>query len=236
MKFKITDEIFAAYPLLRIGVVVGVGLQIRKRHPQLPQQGEELRGRLIETVGDQPLSGFANISAWRETYRSFGSNPRKFKPTAEAFISRILKGKPFPNINTAVDAYLLAELETMLPIGGYDLKRLSGDIALRRSPGEEPFVPLGSEGAEEYTSEGEIVYADNDRVLTRNWNYRDCELTKISEETTDIVLACEAASRSIDRADVQRTLAEIVKYESMFCGGEYRTWILDIENRETTIA
>ena len=236
MKFKITDEMFAAYPYLRIGVVVGIGLQIDKHHPQLPQQAEDLRGRLIDVVGDQPLSGFANISAWRETYRSFGANPRKFKPTAEAFLSRILKGKPFPTINTAVDAYLLAEIETMLPIGGYDLKRLSGDVVLRRSPGEEPFVPLGSEGEEEYTSKGEIVYTDDERVLTRNWNFRDCEHAKISEETTDIVLACEAASQSIDSADVQRTLEEIVTYESMFCGGEYRTWILDIENRETTIA
>jgi len=210
MNFTIKDEIFAAYPDLRIGVVAGRNLQIRKRHPSLPEYVDSLRGRLIEMVGDQPMSSFANIAAWRDTYRSFGANPRKFKPTAEAFLSRMLKNKPFPNINTAVDAYLLAEMETMLPIGGYDLKKLSGDVALRRSPGDEPFVPLGSDEASETTTKDEIVYADHRHVLTRNWNYRDCEYTKISEETTDIILACEAACRSIDGEDIQRTLEGII--------------------------
>ncbi len=235
MKFIITDEIFAGYPDLRIGVVAGRGLKICPNHPLLPDYIEALRERLLDMTSDRPLSTFPNISAWRETYRSFGVNPKRYTPTAEAFLSRLLKNKPFPNINTAVASYLLVEMETMLPIGGYDLRRLSGDVALRRSPGGEAFVPLGSDRVTEYTSEREIVYADDCRVLTRNWNYRDCEDTKISEEAHDIVLACEAAYGSIGLADIERTVAGIVTYESLFCGGDYRTWIMDSENREISI-
>jgi len=235
MIFGITDEIFSQYPDLRVGVVVGHGLDIRPGHPLLPEHIERLRRSLSERVGDRPLSEFPNIAAWRETYRSFGVNPRKFTPTAEALLSRLLKNKPFPNINTAVDAYLLVEMETMLPIGGYDLRKLSGDVTLRRSPGGEAFEPLGSGGAVETTTGNEMVYADHLRVLTRNWNYRDAETTKISEETTDIVLACEAALGAIDTVDIEATVKGIVAYESMFCGGRYRTWILDSSHREITI-
>jgi DNA/RNA-binding domain of Phe-tRNA-synthetase-like protein len=62
------------------------------------------------------------IRAWREAYQAFKVNPKKFKPSAEALLRRVVKGSPVPWISKAVNAYLLAELSYLLPVGGYDLR------------------------------------------------------------------------------------------------------------------
>jgi DNA/RNA-binding domain of Phe-tRNA-synthetase-like protein len=234
MKFIIKQDIFERFPELKIGVVVGRGLTIGKRTRDQETLIQSNIKELIEKTGNKTLTDFANIRAWRDTYRQFGVNPKKHKPTAEAFLRRIVKGHAFPGINTAVDAYLAAELVTMLPIGGYDLAAIRGDIRLRVSEGNESFRPIGG-SEDETTTAGEIVYSDDQIVLTRNWNYRDSDYTKITEGSKDIVLACEAALPEIAEQDLTLTLRKIVEYETQFCAGEYETHLLDRNHAEVDI-
>lgn len=231
MKFIITNEVLALFPSLKIGLVVGTGMSNGKRAKQMDDIiTDNMKLLNAKVIGaDKKLSDFPNISAWRETYRTFGVNPKKFVPTAEAFLKRMLKGTPFPSINAAVDAYLAVELLTMLPIGGYDFDTITGDIVLRISPGGETFFPLGG-GEAEYTTPNELVYTDERLVLTRNWNFKDCEPTKISEKSTAIILACEIADEVIAPNDLTMTIQKIIEYESLLCGGQYRAYFLDSDN------
>ncbi len=229
MKFEIKQEIFDMFPHLKVGVVVGHGLTIGQRTGALDAVIEENSRQLVERAGTRPLTEFVNIKAWRDTYKKFGVSAKKYKPTAEALLRRVVKGQPFPAINTAVDAYLAVQPLYMLPIGGYDLDSVKGDITLRRSPGNESFFPIGSTEPE-YTAEGEIIYADAETVLTRKWNYRDCDHAKITETSGRILLACEASLDCIRQEDLSGTIESIVQYESTFCGGQYKTFFLDGNN------
>lgn len=145
-------------------------------------------------------------------------------------IRRVLKGSDLPSISKAVDLYLVAEIEHFLPVGGYDTDRIAGDINLRLSPGKERFVPLGSLQAEEYTNAGEVVYADAERVLTRSWNFRDCDHCKITEMSTNVALFTEAALGSIPTSAVENLVEKIGGYMVSFCGGQVRTFIADVDN------
>ena len=236
MKFTINPEIFELFPHLRVGVVIGRGLKNGKRPEGLDKIIAENVKSLQEKVtgAGKALMDFPAISQWRETYRQFGVSPKKYKPTAEALLKRLLKDNPCPNISTAVDAYLAVEPLFMLPVGGYDLDTIEGDIVLRRSKGDEEFTPLGG-GDPQLTSEGEVIYSDDKRVLTRNWNYRDSDSTKITEESTAILLACEAAMPDIPTQDISGTIETIADYEKKFCGGDYKTWFLDKNNPSVTI-
>jgi DNA/RNA-binding domain of Phe-tRNA-synthetase-like protein len=226
MKLRIEHDVFQLFPGLKVGVVVGRGLRIRRRSQELRNLIDENSRKLLEKIGNQKLADLPNINSWRETYRQLGVSPKKHRPTAEALLRRVIKGQGVPNINTAVDAYLAVELLTMLPIGGYDLGAIAGDICLKVSKGGECFFPLGGEDVQ-YTNPGEIVYADNKSILTRHWNYRDCENTKITENSQDIILASEAALEDINPRDLTDTLDKIVEYESAFCQGNYKIFLLD---------
>ncbi len=231
MKYKIQSEIFDNYPDLRVGIVVGKNLKNSNINSDLRRQINENCQNFLKEYNSQNLLDHPNISAWRKTYQSFGVKPKDHKPTAEALLKRVINNHPFPNINTAVDAYLAVELVYLLPIGGYDIDKVNGDIYLRYSKGEEIFYPLGSDEPE-YTKQGEVVYSDKERVLTRRWNYRDSDFTKITIESKNIILASEATYPLIKTSDLENTINLIIKYESEFCGGTFESYFLDKKKPE----
>jgi len=228
MKLIVSSDVAKLYPNLRIGVVVARGINNYGRHDKLEALKREKVATLRQVYSLDTLSTHPYIIAWRDTYQSFGVNPKKSQPTAEALIRRVLKGLELPNISKAVDLYLLAEIEFFLPIGGYDLDRIAGDIVLRLSPGNESFVPLGSSQATEITKPGEVIYADSERVLTRAWNFRDCDFCKITEESTNIALFSEAALPSIPTSDLEKLIEKIQEYILIFCGGQTKTLLVNV--------
>ncbi|UCH95872.1 MAG: hypothetical protein JSV88_03240 [Candidatus Aminicenantes bacterium] len=234
MKFIIEDDIFRIFPDLRIGVVLGRGLRIGKRLKELENLIEDNRKKLLEKMENKKLTDFTNIKSWRETYRQMGLDQEKYIPAVEALVRRVIKGYNLPIINTAVNAYLTAALLTMLPIGGFDLAAIDGDIRLRVSRGGEMFKPPGGVDME-FTAPGEIVYSDAKTILTRHWNFRDCDCAIITENSTLIVLSSEAALKDISTRDLIEALCKIIEYESAFCQGMYSTFILDKMNPEVEL-
>ena len=234
MKYIIEKEIFEKYPDLRVGIVVGKDLNIKKENPELKELINKNIQIFLNNMEGKELLSIPNIEAWRDAYKSFGVKPKKHKPTAEALLRRVIKGDPFPEINCAVDAYLAVELLYLLPIGGYDLEKIEGDIKLRISNGQEIFFPLGN-SEPEYTNEGEVIYADSSNVITRRWNYRDANHTKITENSKQIILASEAVFKQITDDDLKGTIDKIIEYENIFCNGSYKKYFLDIKTQEVEI-
>jgi DNA/RNA-binding domain of Phe-tRNA-synthetase-like protein len=152
-------------------------------------------------------------------YRSFGTKPSDYRPSAEALIRRALKTGKLPVINTAVDLYNVVSVKHIIPMGGFDADKVEGDIYLRVSQGGEAFTPLGASKHEE-TYPGEVVYADDARVLTRRWNYRDADETKITDETRNLVMFIDA-SPEIMLDKVETALDELQLRLEKACGGKY---------------
>lgn len=227
MKLKIAEEIQKKYPCLRIGVVVARDITNRKSDPILEQFKREAEDRLrnSEWVSERLLE-HPFIAAWRDTYRSFGVKPKEYTPTAESLIKRVLKGNQLPQISVAVDAYLSVELEHFLPIGGYDLDTITGDIVLRLSSGNESFTPLG--GGKKETKPGEVVYSDDKQVITMCWNYLDCDETKITPDTKDLALFIEAADPRIPTEDLEKATVRLQQVLEQFCPGIYKNFIVDV--------
>jgi DNA/RNA-binding domain of Phe-tRNA-synthetase-like protein len=161
-------------------------------------------------------------------------NPKKKCPTAEALLSRVIKTGFVPCINPAVDSYLIAETLHNLPIGGYDLNKIGGDIMLRFSPGGEPFLGIGSQDAE-YTAPGEVIYSDNSRILTRRWNYRDCEYSKIDNATTSLALFVEGPVSEIQDFEIRETILEISSNLGKYCNATTKELFLDKTSDEIEI-
>ena len=238
MKYIIEYDIFRMFPDLRIGIVLGRGLRIRKYLNELANLIENNTRKLLERMENEIPADFINIKAWQETYRQMGLNHKKRKSLLEVLVQRIIKGRAFPVINTAVNAYLAAALLTLLPISGFDLAAVNGDISLRISGGGEHFDSTGGGnggGNMEFTDPGEIVYSDKKTILTRYWNYHNSKHSKITEHSTDIILASEAALEDISTRDLIETLVKIVEYESTFCKGTYSTFIIDNINPEVEL-
>ncbi len=195
--------------------------------PSLPELLQEATARAEERFRDVELAGHAAVAPWREAYKRFGA-PKGNRSSIEALLRRVKNGKPLPSINPLVDLYNMVSLSFALPCGGEDLDVSSGDVRLTLARGDELFVPLGSE-TNEPPLPGEVVYADDEGILCRCWNWREAERTKLTEATRNALLCIEGVDDSfaLSVAEAMEELAEQVRCR---LGGEVRTALLRREN------
>jgi DNA/RNA-binding domain of Phe-tRNA-synthetase-like protein len=228
---KVSDEMAQRYPDLRISFLTVRGMDNTGESEALGNELREAEQRFRGQFADQPaLEADRRILAWREAYQSFGVNPKKFRPSAEALLRRVVKGDPVPWISKAVNAYLLAELFYLLPVGGYDVTGVKGDVHLRLSKGGESFTAIGSDKPEQ-TDAGEVVYADDEKVLTRRWNFRDCDQAKVTTGSKDIALFVEATSAAIQTEELTGLAELIARKIQQYCGGTTTTGLLDVKTQ-----
>lgn len=218
MKYDITG-IVESYPGVHIGVLYGEELDNVTPFPGLYRLQKEAITETQARIGDQPAVRHPHIASWREIYRSFGTKPSDYRPSAEALVRRTIKTGKLPVINTAVDLYNVVSVKHIIPMGGFDTDKVEGDIYLRVSDGGEAFTPLGASKQEE-TYSGEVVYADDAHILTRRWNFRDADETKITSETRNLVMFIDA-SPEIKLDSVESALDELLHLLEDACGGKY---------------
>ena len=187
----VAPEVCLAFPGLRIEAVVAEGFAGSERWPAVGERLAALEaaaaaGHVLPAGEDDP-----HIAAWHAAYRAFGTNPRRERPSVDALRRRLARSGRLPRINAAVDCYNLVSVTAGVPAGAFDLGQVTGDIVVRRADGPEKFVPLGEPGSVESPRPGEVIYTDGLGVLTRHWNHRDADRTKITEASRDIVFLLE---------------------------------------------
>jgi DNA/RNA-binding domain of Phe-tRNA-synthetase-like protein len=123
--------------LLKVGVVEAAPVRVGPAGPGLLAEIEALSRRLAATYAGQQPSSIEGLAAARRLYRAFGIDPTSTRPSSEALLRRVLQGKPFPSVNSAVEVSNLCSTSFLLPIGLYDAAKIEGDVTLRRGePGE----------------------------------------------------------------------------------------------------
>ena len=66
--------------------------------------------------------------------------------------------------------------------------------------------------------EGELIYADQESPVTLDLNYRDCDRTKITSKTKNVLLVADGCS-GISREDVEKALNLGCELITRFAGG-----------------
>ncbi len=225
--FTISEEISNNFPELRLGIIRAMDLVNSSYNEELESLIRDAENKIRTNLSNELLSNHHHILTWRIAYKNFGANPKKYIPTCEAIVRRVLKGEKIPAINTIVNCYILAELEYLLPCGGYDIDKLEGNVNLRHSVGNEGFIPIGFKEIE-LTKPGEIIYCDNKRILTRKWNYRDSDVSKITIDTKNIILISEAPYKDIKTEILEMFLIRLSCLIKNFCGGTIEYNIISV--------
>jgi len=233
MKFKIDDHIFKQYPSLNVGVVAAKGIDNKGENPDVLSMLDEQSQVVKSQHNLEMLDEIPKISAWRDAYRAFGAKPKKYTCSVENLYRMILEGVQLSHINKIVDIYNYISIKHMVPVGGDDIDKVDGDITLCFATGEEPFVRLNSDSVD-HPREGEVVYADDNEVLCRRWNWRECNKSKMTEDTRNVVLIVEGLS-PVTRENIGFIVEELAQVVKKYCDGEVTTCMLNSENKEIEI-
>jgi lysyl-tRNA synthetase class 2 len=225
MIFKIDPAIFNAFPGLHIGVVKAKGVGNRGDCPELVEKINQIQIEIRDQHDVGTLAECPKIQSWRNAYALFGAKPKKHRSSVENLYRMTLEGRDLRPINKLVDIYNYVSLIHMVPVGGDDLAQAEGDIVLRFANGDEPFFPLGA-GEMQIARKGEVIYADQREVLCRRWNWRECEKTKMTEETRDVLLVSEGLP-PVTAGEIKKIVDDLSRLIEKYCGGEMDVGILD---------
>jgi DNA/RNA-binding domain of Phe-tRNA-synthetase-like protein len=135
-------------------------------------------------------------------------------------MTRLANGKVLPNINSVVDLYTAISVKHQLAIGVFDLDKLTLPITLKFAEGGEQFYPLTAGDKAVPLMKGELCYFDaNGMVMARDFNYLDSDLTKVTEDTTNLLLNIDG-NEACSLEDVEACLSELAALLREYCGGE----------------
>lgn len=126
------------------GAAILAEIQNTKHDDSLWQKIDFLSEEIKLTIEIADIRHDINIAATREAYKTFGKDPNRYRPSAEALKRRILRDLPLYQIDTAVDLINLVSLKTGYSIGGFDFDKIQGtSLELGVGEAEESFEAIG---------------------------------------------------------------------------------------------
>ncbi len=204
---------------IKVRVAQLTGLTIKKKHEGIEKLKSEVQKNIIRYERKDILDEYHAINVKMKL------DDQRYPNAVTNLISLIKQKRKLPQINTVVDIYNALSVESGIAMATHDVNKLNGKISIRLSKGGEEFTAL--DGTTEKLNDGEIIYADDSRILGRF--SKQCQHTITTVETKDVVLIGFANSKisdeEIDNA-FQRTCDLVTKYN----GGEFKI----LKNNEDT--
>jgi len=154
-KIHFSPTIQSKIPGLKLGVLTSAGFEVRKKSDFVTKQFVDLESSIKNKFAEKAPSTDPTVSAVRRMYRRIGWEPTQYRPSSEAMIRRFLKDKGLYRINNAVDLGNVASTRFHLPMGLYDIDKISGSIS----------VDVGLEGEEYQGISKDIIHAEGKLVL-----------------------------------------------------------------------
>jgi DNA/RNA-binding domain of Phe-tRNA-synthetase-like protein len=198
MRISMQSDFLSIFPEATIQILVCEDLEHVSREqvePWKQRAQEHVRASKInsEHLGQEP-----EFKEWRDAYSKFGLKPSKFRSSVEALWKRGFKDQWLETSVPAVDLYCHASVVSRVPLGCYDLARITGDIVVRRARAGEEFLGIGEQTPIPVPA-GVVIYADDCRVLCFGWNHRDCDYACLRPETSRAVFFADSALSSSQR-------------------------------------
>ena len=180
---------------IKIGVLIFQDLNCQKKNEQLWSEIATLEKSYREKF-KEPSQAVHLLKPARDLYRRIGIEPTKTRPSSEALLRRVIKGKPLYQINSIVDTGNYCSIKFLLPIGLYDLSKIKGSVILRKGKSGEEFQgirkdmihvggryiladqigPFGNPSSDSIRTSIELSTKDLLFVIYAPFNYPDDEL------------------------------------------------------------
>ena len=216
MYLRIDPNLGAKFPGLNALIIRVKGVEVKRESVKLEEFKTEVTEKTKNLWNLDELKEHPVFRAYRDFFWRMGVDPTKTRPAAEALIRRVLRGRPLPRINTLVDAYNLASIETAIPLAAFDEDGLAGELLMREAVSGEEFIGIGMERPVVLKG-GEPVVEDGEKLIAI-YPHRDADACKITPDTTNtLMLICGVPN--VDIETLERAGRVAVEFVTRFCGG-----------------
>lgn len=181
MRVIIDPELKRRCPRTALGCVtaqVTAGASPEALTAELRARGEEI----LRLADPTAVLAAPEIRATRGAYKALGKDPARYRGSAEALLRRIVAGKGLPRISAVVDIINLVSVESRMPLGLYDLEKVSGEVTFRAGRAGETYKGIGKY---DLNLEGLPVFCDDLSAFGSPTS--DSERTMVTLETRRIL-------------------------------------------------
>jgi lysyl-tRNA synthetase class 2 len=231
-KLIIDDAIITAHPGFYRAVLIVCQADNAEENPALSKMlAEAASTRIGMDVKVHPA-----VRAWDDAHIKCGLNPNKYPPSVKALLKRVAGGHAIPFVNTAVALFNIISIKGIIPCGGDDVDKISGDLVLGIADGSETFIPLGQPDKSERPDPGEVIYFDsgNKKVMCRRWNWRNGDCTKLQPSTRNMVINIDCIP-PISRADADQSRDELAALLASHCNAQVSVDFLDQKRQQISL-
>ncbi|MDG4790640.1 phenylalanine--tRNA ligase beta subunit-related protein [Micromonospora sp. WMMD1102] len=232
--FQHSTEIWSDHPELVAGVVAATGLTRRPgtadgvEAGRTAGDGSQIESAIETGTGSAigsaiarftaaaearletgPVAEQPEIRAWRRTFTRMGLKPTQYRCAAEALLRRFAREGSLPRIHPLIDLCNAASLAFAIPVGVFDVSRISGSLEVRPAEGSETYQTFS--GEVEHPAAGEVIFADaTGRAHARRWTNRQSGYSAVRESTDDILIVVEGlhGSAPVDVPKLTAALAD----------------------------
>ena len=138
----ITPELKNRCPSLRLGCIEA-DVEVRLPSEELLAEINFRIEQLSRSLTIEEISNLPAIRASRKAYKVCGKDPARYRLSAEALLRRIVSGKGLYQISNVVDQLNLVSITSGFSIGGYDFRRIQGNITFGIGNFMEPYSGIG---------------------------------------------------------------------------------------------
>jgi len=196
MDFSVEPDVFTRFPGMRLAVVVARDIDNRSERPEVSLAWTEAWTAAASAVAPYGnAQSHPRVVPWRQRFQAIGVSMRHFPTSIEALLRRAGKGGVPFRINPLVDFYNGVSLRHAVPVGGFDLDRVTGPLVVRLTREGDTFDSLDGEGAVAVPT-GEMAYAVGATILTRQLMWRQARDGLIHPETRAVFLVSESLPES----------------------------------------
>jgi DNA/RNA-binding domain of Phe-tRNA-synthetase-like protein len=206
------------FPDTQVAFLVAEGLKVEESRPLvLSEMIARTEAGCRTAFNRDEVGKIPGIAVWRTAYKGFGVRKTSYRSSVERLLRNVLNDKPLAAINSLVDCYNRISVQHVMPIGADDLDRIDGGVCFRLSREGDDFFALGQDGNDPPKT-GEVVYADDAKLLCRRWNWYQDARSPVSLQTRRAVLTIQSQGPG----ELQAAAAELAADIARFCGGEVR--------------
>lgn len=216
MYIEIGGELNTKFRGLKAEYVIVENVDVRRDSQKLGAFKSEVLERVKERWTLDQLKEDPIFRAYRDFFWRIGVDPTKIRPASEALIRRALRGRSIPNINTLVDAYNLASMDSGIPLAAFDKDELAGELFMREATANEEFYGIGMKKPV-ILNGGEVVLEDGEKLVAI-YPHRDADISKITLNTRNLLLMI-CGVPNIDDSTLDEAKVLGVEYVQRFCGG-----------------
>ena len=214
MEIQISQKIKQLVNDFQLGVVHYQNIQVSESPQMLKGRLRLFQESLYFDYADKKITEIPAINEWRKLFKTFGTDPSRYRPSSEALYRRVQKQQYLDYVNSAVDLNNFLSLQYRIPLGIYDVKQIKGNVSIEIGTDQATYLAINGR---DVSMAKKLVSVDENGPFGSP--YVDSKRTAVSTSTTD-ALHLVYLQPSQAKEDAAQLLQALAKMFTQIHGGE----------------